>query len=104
MLEDLGLRGLECGAGFKAELVGLVGADASVGIERFGLSSAPAEGEHELAGEAFADGICRDELEQLTDEGGVLAGREVGFDAGFQCGEALLFQALDLGLGERLEG
>jgi hypothetical protein len=71
-------------------------------LERLGLALTAIQREHQLAVQALAQRVLRDEPLELGDQLGVAAEREVGFDALLERREPQLLQARDLGLRERL--
>ena len=80
----------------ETELLGEDGAGAAVRGECVCLSLAAVERDHELAPEAFAQRLFRDEALELGHELGVAAEAELGFDPLFQAGQAKRVQALSL--------
>jgi len=95
--EDPGLQRLQAGSRLETQLVGEVAARALVDLERLALSPAPVQRQHDLFGQLLAGRMGGDERLQLGHELGVAATLQVGLDATFDCGEAQLLEAPDLG-------
>ena len=72
-----------------------------VRLERLGLSARAVEREHQLAAQALAMGVLRDQRLQLADQLGVAAERKVGLDALLERREAQVVEPAALDLGER---
>src|SRR6266540_5310018 len=94
----------EGAAWLDAELVHEGSSRLLVGVERFALTPTAVQREHELTAQPLAQRLLRDQGLELTDEVGVPAEREVGFDSLFEGDDPALLEPGDLGLREGLEG
>ena len=65
------------------------------------MAPGPVEGDHALGPQALPQGMLADKRRQLSDQLGVAAAGQVGFDALLDGGEAGLLEACRLGPGER---
>jgi hypothetical protein len=79
-------------AGVEPEFVAYTTADRPVDAERFLVSAGPAQGAHQVGGEAFVQRIPGDEFGQFADEILVPAGGEVSGDPHVQRLAPRLFQ------------
>src|SRR5215469_7861095 len=92
--QDVPLERLELLARLQTELLTEEPARAAVGGERIGLALAAEEGEHQLAPEALAEWLLRDQALQLRGKLGMPTKGEFSIDPLFQTGKAELVQAL----------
>src|SRR5215471_10812294 len=92
--QDVPLERLELLARLQTELLTEEPARAAVGGQRISLALAAEEGEHELAPEALAKWLLRDQALQLRGKLGMPAKGEFSIDPLFQTGKAKLVQAL----------
>ncbi len=104
LAEDGALEALEGGARLDPELLDEQLPRLLVDGERFGLAPVAVEGEHELAAEALAVRVLRDEGLELGDEVAAVPEGEVGVDPLLEGGQSQLLEAGDLRLCERLVG
>ena len=104
LAQDRCVELLERRARLDPQLVDERAAGFLIGAKRLGLAPRPVEREHQLAAEPLAERILLDEALQLADELGCRATFEIGLDSIFEGRRAKLFEAGDLGFGERLEG
>ena len=102
LAQDRALEPLQGGPGFQAELADHHLAGRPVGAERFGLPSAAVQGEHQLAVQALAQRVHRDQCLELADDVGVTAEGQVGLDPVFGRAEPEFLQPPGLHLRERL--
>ena len=102
LVQDLPLELLQRRAGLDPELVDERTAPASEDVERVGLPAAAIERDHQLAAQALAKRVLGDERLELRHELVLAAERQVGVDPLLDGREALLLEARDLALGERL--
>ena len=86
------------------ELLVELGPQRVVGGERLALAPGSVEREHQLAAQALAQRMARDQQLELADEVGGAAECEVGLDAVLERGELQLLQARALDARERLGG
>ena len=91
-------------ARFDAELVDEELSRFAIDLERFDLTTRAVERPHEYGPQPFAQRVLADEHLELSDELGVTAEREVGFESTLERPKAELFEARNLSLRERLLG
>ena len=91
-------------ARFDSELVDEELSRFAKDLERFDLTSRAVERPHEHRPQAFAERVLADEHLELSDELGVAAEREIGFESTLERAQAELFEARNLSLRERLLG
>jgi hypothetical protein len=91
-------------AGVQAGLLGEPPADPLVGGQRIGLPAGRVQRPHEQGVQPLPQGMLRGQRLQLANQPGVLAKRQLRFDAVLQRSEAQLLQEGGAGGGERLCG
>ena len=91
------------GSGLKSEFVHQTLTAGPVDVERFRLTAAQIERQHEQADKPLTKRMLAHETLELHDDVRVVAVGEAQIDAVFQCDQAELLQPRDLGLRERLE-
>jgi hypothetical protein len=96
LTEDPQLERPQRGARLESELRIESLAHVAENVERLGLASAAIEREHQLAAEAFAEGMLGGQGSQLADELGVSSELEVGVNALLERGQAKLFESCRL--------
>ncbi len=82
-------------AGFDAEILDELPSDGGVGVQRLGSPAGVVQGQDEPLPEVLAVGVLADQLAQVLDGGGVLAGGELDRDQLLGRGQP--------GLGERAQ-
>ncbi|GAA2897792.1 hypothetical protein GCM10020220_104450 [Nonomuraea rubra] len=87
------MQAAELGTGFDAELGGHDPAGVLVDGQRLGGSAGAVQGEHELGGRAFAQGMGPYVCGQVDGQRVVVAGGEAEIGVVFQDGAVLFFQA-----------
>ena len=92
----------QCRAGLDPELIDEHATPCGEHLERLGLASGAVQGEHQLAAQALAQGMRRNELLELRDDLAVPAEREPRVHVILGGGDALLLEAADRLLRERL--
>ena len=102
LTEDAQLELLERRPGVDAELLDERPASALEHVQRVGLPAAAVEREHQLAAQALAKRVLRDERLELRHQLVMAAERQVGVDAILDRRETELLQPGDLALRERL--
>ena len=104
LAQDRLLEATELRARLDADLGDEHPARLAVGLQRLGLAAAAIEREHQLSRQSLASRVGGDELLQLADQLGLVAGRQIGLHACLEGRQSLLLEPRDLGLRERLEG
>jgi hypothetical protein len=104
MLEDLALELLQRLTRLEPELLGQSAAAPLVDVERLGLAVGAIERDHELAAQALAKRVPRDERLQLGDDLAVASERKLGVDSLLDRAQAEFLEPLDLTPRERVVG
>jgi hypothetical protein len=91
--EDRLLDPAQVGPGLQAQLADHRVARVLVGVERLRAAAGAVQGAYQLAAEAFAEGMCRDEGDHLGDEVAGAVEGQVGVDPLLDRGQPPFFQA-----------
>ena len=96
MIEDRDLERPQLRPGIEAELVGEDRPALLEDPQRIGLSTGAVQGQHQLASEPLAGGMCSDEGVEVTSDAQVATEGEVDIDALLRRRQAELLEASDV--------
>ena len=100
MGEHGSLERLQLDAGIEAELVEQVCAGLTLGLQGVDLTAGPIEGDDELGPKSFAHRMTGHQLDEVCNDVGMVAGRQLAVDEALVRGQLQLLQAGDRVPGE----